>query len=240
MKLVLLPGMDGTGRLFAPLLSRLDDSLEPVVIAYPEHEQLDYGRLHQFVRARLPEGEPFVLLGESFSGPVALTLAAAAPAGLCGLILCATFMRNPMPVLAPLGRIAAYLPLKALPAWVVAVPLFGRASTRPMRKTLDETLAAVAPRVMRQRMHAVFACDLDSSACAIRVPALYLRASGDHLVSLRSAHELQACMPGLKIASLDAPHMLLQTRPAEAAELIHAFAAGLPTQDDAPPICEQK
>lgn len=99
MKLVLLPGMDGTGRLFAPLLSRLDESLEPVVIAYPEHEQLDYGQLHQFVRARLPEGEPFVLLGESFSGPVALTLAAAAPAGLCGLILCATFMRNPMPVL---------------------------------------------------------------------------------------------------------------------------------------------
>lgn len=93
MKLVLLPGMDGTGRLFAPLLSRLDDRLEPVVIAYPGHEQLDYDQLHEFVRARLPKGEPFILLGESFSGPVAITLAATAPTGLCGLILCATFMR---------------------------------------------------------------------------------------------------------------------------------------------------
>jgi hypothetical protein len=33
--LLLLPGMDGTGRMFAPLIARLPASLEPRAIAYP-------------------------------------------------------------------------------------------------------------------------------------------------------------------------------------------------------------
>ena len=230
MKLVLLPGMDGTGRLFAPLLGRLDDRVEPVVIGYPEHEQLDYGQLHRFVRARLPRDEPFVLLGESFSGPIAIMLAAEAPAGLSGLILCATFARNPMPALAPFGRIAAGLPLKALPVSVIALALFGRASSSSLRKALNGALAGVATQVMRRRMSEVLDCDVSALAKTIRVPSLYLRGTKDRLVSLRSAHELQDCVPGLKIATLDAPHMVLQTMPAQSAELIHAFASELCTQ----------
>lgn len=146
----------------------------------------------------------------------------------------------PAPVLTPFRQIAAYLPLQSLPERIVAIPLFGRASTPALRKMLGEALAAVAPQVMRQRMGSVFDCDLGSSACTIRVPSLYLRASKDLLVSLKSAHELRSCVPGLKIVSLDAPHMLLQTRPGEAAEVIHAFASGLCTQDSASPICERK
>src|SRR5688572_2754392 len=96
MKLILMPGMDGTGELFRPLLAALPKSIEPVVVRYPGHEPLRYSELLPIARAALPVGEPFVLLGESFSGPLALMLAAGAPAGLCGVILCASFAEKPV------------------------------------------------------------------------------------------------------------------------------------------------
>jgi sigma-B regulation protein RsbQ len=37
-----LPGLDGTGDLFEPLLARLDASIEPIVVRYPLDETLGY------------------------------------------------------------------------------------------------------------------------------------------------------------------------------------------------------
>src|SRR5262245_49457412 len=51
--LVLLPGMDGTGELFAPLIAALDQSLTPLVVRYPD-EALDYARHAAVARERLP------------------------------------------------------------------------------------------------------------------------------------------------------------------------------------------
>ncbi|UUZ51553.1 alpha/beta hydrolase [Massilia sp. B-10] len=50
------------------------------------------------MRSRLPPAEPYFLLGESFSGPVAIALAAERPPMLLGLILSCTFARNPLPI----------------------------------------------------------------------------------------------------------------------------------------------
>jgi hypothetical protein len=74
--LVLLPGLDGTGDLFQPLLSRLDRSIEPVVVRYPLAEPLGYEALTSIARRALPTTGPYVILGESFSGPIAVQLAA--------------------------------------------------------------------------------------------------------------------------------------------------------------------
>jgi hypothetical protein len=52
------------------------------------------------VRAALPTRGRFVLLAESFSGPLAIRIAADPPSALVGLILCVTFARNPYPSLA--------------------------------------------------------------------------------------------------------------------------------------------
>lgn len=79
MKLILMPGMDGTGELFAPLIGALGSSIESIVVRYPTDQPLTYSELFPQVRAALPRSGPFVLLGESFSGPLALMLAAEAP-----------------------------------------------------------------------------------------------------------------------------------------------------------------
>ena len=95
MKLLLLPGLDGTGVLFRPLLKSLPDWLEPVVIPYPTQQVLGYDDLLSTIRQALPLDEPFLLLGESFGGPLALRLAASKPPGLKGVILCGSFVTCP-------------------------------------------------------------------------------------------------------------------------------------------------
>ena len=96
--LVLLPGMDGTGLMFGPILPFLE-GLDPRVVRYPA-ELTSYPDCLAFARAQLPLDRPFLLLGESFSGPIAIALAAERPEGLQGLVLCVTFARNPSPGLA--------------------------------------------------------------------------------------------------------------------------------------------
>ena len=52
--LVLLPGLDGTGELFAPFLQSLGAALPAQVVAYPRDQALGYAQLEPLVRAALP------------------------------------------------------------------------------------------------------------------------------------------------------------------------------------------
>jgi len=98
-RLVLLPGMDGTGELFGAFADTVRADTQ--VVRYPSTQALDYAELEQFVLSKLPRQEPFVLLGESFSGPVALSIAASRPALLRGIGSVSTSSRNCIPLPRP-------------------------------------------------------------------------------------------------------------------------------------------
>ena len=65
------------------------------VVAYPVDSVIDYAGLTDHVRTLLPRESPFVLVAESFSGPIALRLASAPPHGLKGIVLVCTFAASP-------------------------------------------------------------------------------------------------------------------------------------------------
>ena len=134
--LVLLPGMDGTGRLFDPLLHALPPNVAVQVLRYPPDQVLDYPALVERVWQQLPLDRPFVLLGESFSGPVAVSIAARRPSALLGLVLCSSFVRNPRSALAPLSPLLKLLPLRHLPFWPMDALLLGGFSTASLRSAL--------------------------------------------------------------------------------------------------------
>lgn len=94
---VLLPGMDGSGELFTPFVEALGPSIDARVLRYPADQPLGYAALTARVREALPADRPYVLLAESFSGPIGVEIAAQAPPGMMGLVLCSTFARNPRP-----------------------------------------------------------------------------------------------------------------------------------------------
>ena len=87
--------MDGTGIELADFVAALAPELEAIVVTYPNDRPMDYAGHEVVARASLPIDRPFVLLGESYSGPIAISIAASAPPGLIGLVLCCSFARNP-------------------------------------------------------------------------------------------------------------------------------------------------
>jgi hypothetical protein len=68
--IVLLPGLDGTGDLFERFVAVAPSGVRPVVVSFPH--ATSYPDLRSVVRHQLPSVGSFVVLGESFSGPLAM------------------------------------------------------------------------------------------------------------------------------------------------------------------------
>jgi pimeloyl-ACP methyl ester carboxylesterase len=223
LTLVLLPGMDGTGHLFESFIAALEGEFRVIRVSYPNTGALGYGELESIARATLPDG-PYILVGESFSGPIAISLAAAPAPHLRGLVLCCSFARNPRQAFSGLRFLVGMVPMKLAPVAVLGRLLLGRFSTRALRLALARSLTQLSASALRARLQAVLGVDVSSQLSAVKVPVLYLRASQDLLVP-PSASELVAMLnPRTEIVEIEAPHFLLQAAPTEAARAVSAFA----------------
>ncbi|WP_243318436.1 alpha/beta fold hydrolase [Geothrix paludis] len=225
--LVLLPGLDGTGLMFGPFVAALEAAgFEARVVRYPP-ALVSYPACAHFAHTLLPRDRPFLLLGESFSGPVALALAAEAPEYLVGVVLCGTFAKNPRP---GLGRLAPLLPIlpNRLPPAVIRFLLLGRWATAPLLDLLRALVPQVPPATVKARLRAVVAVDQTPLLGRLRVPVLALVAARDRLVPPSATAWLRARLPNLDIVRLQGPHWLLQTRPDACVQAIEAFLGRLP------------
>lgn len=221
-QIVLLPGLDGTGKLFADFIAALPADVVASVIAYPNSQLLDYAALEAFVRERLPE-HPFVLLAESFSGPIGLAIAAAPPPQLRGLVLCCTFAKLPFPFARWMRHLVRVAPMAMLPQSSLDVALLGGQASAPLRARFAAALATVTPEVLKHRAQQALQIDVTASLPDITVPTIYLRARRDRLIGWRALRLLGKGVPSLQTLSFDAPHFLLQVRPAEAAAAVSDF-----------------
>jgi pimeloyl-ACP methyl ester carboxylesterase len=225
--LVLLPGMDGTGLLFGPLAAALREVCPVTIVAY-SHDTASqtYAGLQTQAERALPPDGPLVLLGESFSGPIAMALAAKHPGRVVGLVLCCSFLRNPRPGLRWLRALAS-IPAPLPPGPVLSAMLLGRFATPGLRDLLNKALSGVPTAALRARLRAVLDIDVEMQARSLAMPVLYLQASRDHLVPAGAAAVVQQCCPQTVVHSLDAPHCLLQAVPETAAAALSAFIQGL-------------
>jgi pimeloyl-[acyl-carrier protein] methyl ester esterase len=223
--LVLLPGMDGSGRFFTDFVAALGEAITPLVIAYPSDQLLGYAGLTDFVRARLPSDTPFFLLGESFSSPIAIALAAERPPMLGGLILSCGFARNPIPPMRLVRSLVRLAPLHSRIAVLAAPLLLGWGATASLRQTLRRVLDTAPVAVLRHRMREVLDLDYSERVSRVAVPVLYLQAARDRIVFPGSARRIGRLLPALRLVVLRGPHLLLQTRPAETAAAVCDFIA---------------
>lgn len=222
--IVLLPGSDGTGVLFEPFIRAT--SLECIRVKYPTGEALGYPSLTEIASEYLPTDRPFVLLGESFSGPIAINLAASRPQGLAGLILSASFARCPYPALAWTARFSHLFPVR-LPTALLAQVLMGVYATPELERSLRHAIGLVDPQVMRTRMKAVLKVNSIPDLKRVKVPALYLRATEDRVIPKRMAEDFVSHVTAGEVVDIRAPHFLLQCRPGAAAETIGRFVSDL-------------
>ena len=220
MRVILLPGLDGTGELLAEFAAALAPEFDPSVLPYPPDRVLDYPQLTAWVRERLPRDEPFALVAESYSGPVALALAAERPADLVGVVLCASFAKAPRPRWGPLLGLMPLAALGRLPLILLMPLLMGRWSSRRWAGRVHAALRGVAPAVLRQRLRDVTTVDLASCIGRIACPLLYLRASRDRLVGADNWQLIRDASRHAVCIEIEGPHFLLQAKPRECAAAI--------------------
>ncbi|MBO6549014.1 MAG: alpha/beta hydrolase, partial [Rhizobiales bacterium] len=89
MHIILLPGLDGSGLFFEGFRRLLPSSITTQIISYPRDEGLSYSDIVDQIYEQLPRDRDYIILAESFSGPVAIEIATLAPLKLKGLVLVA-------------------------------------------------------------------------------------------------------------------------------------------------------
>jgi pimeloyl-[acyl-carrier protein] methyl ester esterase len=233
ISLVLLPGLDGTGLLFQPLVAALPTTIKPTIVRYPGDRHLSYQELLPLALDALPPSDPFILLGESFSGPLATMIAAQRPKNLIGLILCATFVTHPWPFIRPAIPIFArgpifnlYIPYKRIRA------LLGGYSTPQRRALIEQMQTLVRPHVFASRVRMVFQVDVRDELRSCAVPMLYIKAANDMVVPGRNFRVIQQINPTIQVRTIGSPHMVLQRHPIEAAQAIETFASSIHSSND--------
>jgi pimeloyl-ACP methyl ester carboxylesterase len=221
-----LPGLDGTGDLFAPLLAELPEAFEARVVQYPPDRSLGYEALASLIARHLPGTQPFALVGESFSGPLALMVAAKAPPGLASVALVASFHRRPVaPWLAALRPMVSAIFSRPPPEFVVRHLLAGSDASADLIAKFRSAVAGVRPEVLSARVHAALDVDASGALAACRVPLLYLGGTEDRLLRRAIPAEIRAILPSAEVRQLAAPHLVLQRRPREAAAALIDFLA---------------
>ena len=225
--LLLLPGLEGSGTLFAPFVAALHEKLgtelEIKVVRYPTSGTHSYAELEAIARAALPPEGAYFVLGESFSGPIAVGLAAGASPRCKGLILCATFVRNPLPLLRLTKPLLSVLPMSLGRLQLAIYFLLGPFCTPALRTMLAAPVAQISSQVVRTRLRAVLDVDVAAKFAKLRLPVLYLRAAHDRTVPKSASELVLQLRPDAQVVQLDAPHFLLQTVPWEAGDVVADF-----------------
>lgn len=227
MNFVLLPGLGGTGALFEDFIRAAPPDASCTVVSYPPGEILGYTALQDFVRRRLPATDRFNLVAESFSGPIAIAIAADPPPNLAGAVLCCTFARFPSLWLRAAKLLLPVLPFGRTRASRLAPILLNRFRAGPIGERLDRSISTVSPEVLRRRAAEALRVDVSKEVSRIAIPTLVLTAARDRLVSPTEARRLVQLNPAFRHAEIDGPHFLLQTQPAAAWSAIRSWLTPL-------------
>ncbi len=225
MKLVLFPGMDGTGRMFEPFVRHAPAGLSASVVRYPPDRDCAIAELADIASEAMPPDEPAVIVAESFSGLVACELLKRHPTNVRGVVFVAAFLTPPRPLLL---RVLSAMPLGASHGGRIGLSLIGRAClgrqcNKQTLALLDAALGQVEPRVLAGRLRMIrqpFAPPM-----SVDVPVCYLQATRDRLVPARCARAFSALSANVEVIPIDGPHMLLQSRPAECWQAINTSPA---------------
>ncbi|WP_051644710.1 alpha/beta hydrolase [Labrenzia sp. DG1229] len=224
MKIVILPGLDGTGYLLETFAQTLSGSHGVEVVSYPT-EKASYADLKTWLAERLPQ-DPYVIIAESFSGPLAIELATKNSLALRGVVFVASFARSPRPVAPWMISFLKLFPHQPKLLARLSKPfVIGRAGTDHFNKQYAAALRSVSLLTLINRLQEVLATDLRSSLLRLSLPCLYLRAHGDLLVPASVSMGFEMCSAEYQIVK--GPHFLLQAEPELTASLVLDFIEDL-------------
>lgn len=208
-RIVLLPGLDGTGALFDDFVRAAPATVRCDVVSLPQ-EPLGYAALVERLEPRLQLGPDTILLAESFSGPLAILLAERQR--IAALVLCSTFVTPPR----SRAFAALFSPLFHLPMPAVVARWFfvGRGAPDDLVERVQATVASVPPAVLAARAASVSRVNVVDALARCSGPIVYLRGTKDRLVPEASVDTVvRAASVPVSVVRIPGPHLLLQAAP---------------------------
>ena len=224
MKVVLLPGLDGTGVLFKPFIDALPSTADIQVMSYPSNTKLSYQKLTELVMSQLPK-EQFILIGESFSGYIAYQVALYKPKSLKLVIFVATFLESPRPFLLALSR---FFPRRLIlsaptPTYIIKYILFGLTVNKVIIELFRESMSQVSPEILSYRLAEI--SKLPDICRHSDVRSIYIQATNDKLVPKKCAESFKRMFKNINVFQIEGSHFILQSNPLACAEVIINEAA---------------
>jgi pimeloyl-[acyl-carrier protein] methyl ester esterase len=222
LQVIVLPGLDGTGALTAPFGGYLAQPYKVQIVQYPA-DLFRYDEGVRWLQRHLPTGD-YVIVAESFSGPLAITMAAAKPSGLKAMVLVASFARSPRRFPPFFAAILYLVPIRSvllirLTRWF----LVGKWGARDFPEAFVQIIKSVPRRTLAGRLRDVLRVNVVDDLKALKVPRLLVVATADRLVPASRAEDFRAA--GWTVETVAGPHFLTLTRPQEVATTISAFLA---------------
>jgi len=235
--LVLVPGMDGTGRLFyrqVPLLARSFRVATYALRNDASSMATLVDDLERVIVAVAPETRRATVVGESFGGALAMSFALARPGQVDRLVVL-----NSFPYFAPQFRLrlARYglglIPRGALSLIrrATAFRLHSAHTHRDDIRRFMEVTAASSRAGYLNRLQLPMSYDLRGRLHQLRPPTLFLAADQDHLVPLVTQARLMAArVPNATVRVLEGHgHICLIAPDVDLAEILSSWRTTSPT-----------
>ncbi len=223
-----MPGLDGTGKLFSPIIPLLEPHFELSVVTYP-----DLGSFADYIECaqnQLPPAADYSVLAESFSAPVAIAIMANRPGQVGPSVLCSAFARSP---LVALNRMASQVPtgmfsIGALSDFCLEVSDIDSEDNSETQPLPVSVTAQLDGTVLKHKIEVLSRIDVSALLPQVSVPILQLHGLRDRVVSDADAQMVQQNLPAVRRVDIDGPHLLLQSHPRECTEqIVGHLRAGL-------------
>ena len=225
-EVIFLPGFDGMAELRAPFVEAIGAHHPARAIGYPNRKLDTVAGYWRHISGQVAVESRPIVIAESFSALVAVRWAAQDP-HVAGVVLCAGFLRSPVPWAA----LGASLPLLAQFFGANFLSPIALASPDPARRRWSEALAnairALDTEVVAERLRIVASEDVTKALRSLRVPVVLLQFDDDLVVGREARSALEAVCHNAQVVRFKGPHFAIETRPRESAAAIREPLAAL-------------
>ena len=228
MRLLLLPGLDGTGKLFDDLIAAIPAGHGASPVSYPEALR-EFDEFVRYAESAIRDGGDTVLVAESFSGPVAVEIMRNPPRNLKAVVLVATFVQAPSPRLMAFTRSVPAVLMRAFSG--LALDWFclnGKEQEKTTRR-IKQIVQTLSPRLIKARLKVLLSLprDLPMVLEKNKLPVLFLKPIRDRLVPEKYFGQIEQRLPPESTVQILGPHFLLQCCPQDCAKAISEFVRRL-------------
>ncbi|WP_143735426.1 alpha/beta fold hydrolase [Microbulbifer mangrovi] len=218
MKILFLPGMDGTGLLFNELIQNIPKEIDLEVVCLNEMQAVSYRQQAEEIAGKIGSSN-VVVVAESYSGRIAYELCNILGGRVSKVVFIASFVSRP----GKLARFAASLPESVIkpnlfPNWLMKMLCFNGLGKRALMDQVRQAIAEVGPSTLKQRLLNI--AELDEPKGHLPTAAVYIRPTNDRLVSYDAVKVLGNIYPHLSIESVEGGHFIAQTAPESCARVI--------------------